>query len=130
MPIKFFVFDMLYKDGEDLLSLPLRERKAMLQQTLVPKNLLTQSPYILTSDAQELREYHDAQLSKGLEGVVIKKWDSGYEPGRKNYSWVKFKEEEGKAGKITDTIDAVICIWRARWCIQRSSVWRAARIEG
>jgi DNA ligase-1 len=108
MPLKFFVFDMLYKDGEDLLSLPLRERKTMLKRTLVPKELLTQSPYILTSDAQELREYHDAQLKKGLEGVVIKKWDSGYEPGRKNYSWVKFKEEEGKAGKLTDTIDAVI----------------------
>lgn len=108
MPLKFFVFDMLYKDGVDLLSMPLRERKAVLQQTLLPKVLLTQSPYILTSDAQELREYHDLQLDKGLEGVVIKKWDSGYEPGRKNYSWVKFKEEEGKAGKLTDTIDAVI----------------------
>ncbi len=108
MPLKFFVFDILYKDGEDLLSTPLRERKAMLQKTLAPKILIAQSPYILTKDAQELREYHDAQLKKGLEGVVIKKWDSGYEPGRKNYSWVKFKEEEGKAGKLTDTIDAVI----------------------
>jgi DNA ligase-1 len=39
---------------------------------------------------------------------VVKKWDSIYEPGRAGYHWVKFKEEEGKTGKLTDTIDAVI----------------------
>ena len=44
----------------------------------------------------------------GLEGVVVKKWNSLYEPGRRGFSWVKFKEEEGKDGKLTDTIDAVI----------------------
>ncbi len=108
MPLRFFVFDILYKNGQDLLSTPLRDRKKILEETLAPKILLSQSPFIRTRDAQTLREYHDEQLKKGLEGVVIKKWDSGYEPGRKNYAWVKFKEEEGKAGKLTDTIDAVI----------------------
>ena len=40
--------------------------------------------------------------------MVVKKYDSPYEPGRRGYSWVKFKEEEGKTGKLTDTIDAVV----------------------
>ena len=40
--------------------------------------------------------------------MVVKKWESPYEPGRRNFSWVKFKEEEGKTGKLTDTIDCVI----------------------
>jgi DNA ligase-1 len=40
--------------------------------------------------------------------VVVKKWHSPYEPGRRGYGWVKFKEEEGKSGKLTDTIDAVV----------------------
>jgi DNA ligase-1 len=39
---------------------------------------------------------------------VVKKWESTYEPGRKGFHWVKFKEEEGKTGKLTDTIDAVV----------------------
>lgn len=108
LPLRFFVFDILYKDGTDLLQVPLSERKNILTKTVFPKSLLSISPHIVTSSPQELREYHDAQLEKGLEGVVVKKWDSGYEPGRKNYSWVKFKEEEGKTGKLTDTIDAVI----------------------
>ena len=66
------------------------------------------SPHIVTSDADDIRRYHDTQIKKGLEGAVIKKWDSIYEPGRAGYHWVKFKEEEGKTGKLTDTIDAVI----------------------
>ena len=63
------------------------------------------SPQIVTDHANDTAGYHDEQLKKGLEGAVVKKWESPYEPGRRNYSWVKFKEEEGKTGKLTDTID-------------------------
>jgi DNA ligase-1 len=108
VPLKFFVFDILYKDGKDLLDVPLSERRKLLEQTLRPKKLLALSPQIITSEPEVIRQYHDEQLHKGLEGVVVKKWVSPYEPGRRGYSWVKFKEEEGKTGKLTDTIDAVV----------------------
>lgn len=108
VPLRFFVFDILYKDGHDLLDVPLSERRKILETVVHPKKLLSLSPQIITSDAATLRRYHDEQITKGLEGVVIKKWNSPYEPGRRGYSWVKFKEEEGKAGKLTDTIDAVV----------------------
>lgn len=110
MPLKFFVFDILYKDGKELLSVPLRQRREILVKTLLKKENehLMLSPEIVTHDANEIRRYHDEQLNKGLEGAVVKKWDSIYEPGRTGYHWVKFKEEEGKTGKLTDTIDAVI----------------------
>jgi DNA ligase-1 len=108
VPLKFFVFDILYKDGKDLLAVPLSERRAILKEVLKPKKLLALSPQIITDDPTTIRAYHDEQLQKGLEGVVVKKWNSPYEPGRRGYSWVKFKEEEGKTGKLTDTIDGVI----------------------
>ena len=110
MPLKFFVFDILYKNGKELLSLPLNERRKLLETTLKQKENrhLMLSPEIVTSDANDIRRYHDEQLKKGLEGAVVKKLDSVYEPGRTGYHWVKFKEEEGKTGKLTDTIDAVI----------------------
>jgi DNA ligase 1 len=108
IPLKFMVFDLLYVDGKDLLSVPLSERRRLLEKTVKPGRLLMVAPHIISSDAQEVREYHEEQLKKGLEGVVVKKWESPYEPGRRGYSWVKFKEVEGKAGKLTDTIDAVI----------------------
>jgi DNA ligase-1 len=110
VPVKFFVFDILYKNGKELLSLPLHERRKILETTLLKKEnvRLMLSPQIVTRDANEIRRYHDEQLKRGLEGAVVKKWDSIYEPGRAGYHWVKFKEEEGKTGKLTDTIDAVI----------------------
>lgn len=108
IPLKFFVFDILYKNGKELLSLPFYERRKILEETLRHSNHLMISPQIVTGDANEIRRYHDEQLEKGLEGAVVKKWDSVYEPGRAGYHWVKFKEEEGKTGKLTDTIDAVI----------------------
>ncbi len=108
VPLKFFVFDILYRDGQDLLSNPLSERRSQLEKTVQKGNMLVISPQMVTKDAGEIREFHDAQIKKGLEGAVVKKWHSPYEPGRKDFSWVKFKEEEGKTGKLTDTIDAVV----------------------
>jgi len=108
VPLKFFVFDIIYKDGKDLLGVPLSERRQILTKTVKEGSLLTVSPQIITTDAEKLRSYHDEQLKKGLEGAMVKKWNSPYEPGRRGYSWVKFKEEEGKTGKLTDTIDAVV----------------------
>lgn len=121
VPLMFFVFDILYKDGKDLLSTPLSERRRILEATLRNPSIklrtraqgkrgdvLVISPQIVTTLANDIREYHDIQIHKGLEGAVVKKWHSSYEPGRRGFSWVKFKEEEGKTGKLTDTIDAVV----------------------
>jgi len=108
VPLKFFVFDILYKDGIDLLNKPFSQRRDILEQTVKSGTLLTISPQIVTDKPGEIRRFHDTQIAKGLEGVVVKKWRSPYEPGRRGYSWVKFKEEEGKTGKLTDTIDAVV----------------------
>ncbi|MBI3559739.1 ATP-dependent DNA ligase [Candidatus Gottesmanbacteria bacterium] len=108
VPLRFYVFDILFKDGKDLLNTPLSDRRTMLEKTVKLGNILMISPQIITDRPEEIRRFHDEQLAKGLEGVVVKKWHSPYEPGRRGYSWVKFKEEEGKTGKLTDTIDAVV----------------------
>lgn len=108
VPLRFYVFDILYKDGCDLLATPLSERRNILLKTVKSGRLLVISPQMVVTTAREIREYHDKQIQAGLEGAVVKKWNSPYEPGRRGFSWVKFKEEEGKVGKLTDTIDAVI----------------------
>jgi DNA ligase 1 len=63
---------------------------------------------LITNQAEELRIYHKQKLAEGLEGVVIKQWESVYEPGRRGWSWVKFKEVENSQAKLSDTIDAVV----------------------
>ncbi len=110
IPLKFFCFDILYKDGRDLLQTPFNQRRAILEKTLSSKNkTLILAPQILTESPQELRKYHDEQIKKGLEGVVVKKWKEVYDPGRRGYTWVKFKQEKGKkGGGLTDTLDCVV----------------------
>ena len=109
IPLRFFVFDVLYLNGKNLVHVSLNERKECLQKVLHNANrAFVLSPYIVTEDPVELREYHAKQLGEGLEGVVIKQYASEYQPGRRGFSWVKFKEEEGTSGKLLDTIDCVV----------------------
>jgi len=109
VPLKFFVFDILEKDGRPLIDLPLTDRKQILAKILPDDSLpLVATEFITTSDAQELQDYHHHQLSIGLEGMVAKAADSQYRPGRKGWRWVKIKEAEGTRGKLNDTLDLVV----------------------
>ena len=110
IPLKFFCFDILYKDGQDLLKTPFNKRRKILEKIISSKNktiILTKQ--IITDSPQKLRAYHQKQIEKGLEGVVVKKWEAGYDPGRRGFTWVKFKQEKGKkGGGLTDTLDCVV----------------------
>ncbi|MBU3956696.1 ATP-dependent DNA ligase [Patescibacteria group bacterium] len=110
IPLKFFCFDILYKDGRDLLKRPFNKRREILEKVLPSANkTVVLSPQIVTNNPQELRKYHDEQIKKGLEGVVVKKWQAPYDPGRRGYTWVKFKQEKGKkGGGLADTLDCVV----------------------
>ncbi len=108
LPLKFFVFDIMYKDGKSLLDLPLVERRRLLAETIRKGEVLVVDEGIITEDAEELRQYHRQKLAEGLEGVMVKKAEGKYHPGRKGWNWVKFKEEEGKTGKLVDTLDCVV----------------------
>ncbi len=110
IPLKYFVFDILYKDGEGLIKVPFEKRRKILVQTIVPKSrTICLSPQIVTDNSDKLREYHDEQIKNGFEGIVAKKWQSAYEPGRRGFHWVKLKQEmTKKGGGLADTIDAVV----------------------
>lgn len=112
VPLKFFVFDVLFLDGNSLIHTPLVERKRILHDLFIQisgkDHPFIETETLITSDATELRLFHKKQLEAGLEGAVIKKFDSPYQPGRKGWSWVKFKEEENSQAKLSDTIDAVV----------------------
>ncbi|MFZ5366089.1 MAG: ATP-dependent DNA ligase [Patescibacteria group bacterium] len=110
IPLKYFAFDILFKDGKDLLAVPFDQRRQILEKTLSPANqTIVLSPQIVTDNAETLRRFHDEQVKNGLEGAVVKKWQAPYDPGRRGYTWVKFKEEETKkGGGLADTLDCVV----------------------
>jgi DNA ligase-1 len=106
MPLKAFVFDILYKDGVSLLEKPLSERMKILAATISPGDILMPTENHIISDAHTLTLFFDEAISKGLEGVVVKKPESTYEAGARNFNWVKLKRHS--AGALQDTIDCVL----------------------
>ncbi len=108
VPLKFFVFDVLYKDGESLLEKPYEERRKILAETVKKNKVLVLDEVVVTEKAKEVHELHERFLKEGLEGAVIKKMDGKYLPGRQGWGWVKIKESEGATGKLTDTLDLVV----------------------
>ena len=107
LPLKAFVFDILYKDGVSLLDMPLQERLKILEQTLQPADdTLVLAESHIVQDAHTLSLLFDEAISKGLEGLVVKKLESHYEAGARNFNWVKLKRHS--AGALNDTIDCVL----------------------
>ncbi|MER9647962.1 DNA ligase D [Mesorhizobium sp. M0199] len=89
MPLKFYAFDLLEFDGEDLSTLPLLERKARLESLLGarrPDDSLQFSSHIVDQG----RRVFDAMCEGGHEGVIAKRADSSY-VGDRTGSWLKIK---------------------------------------
>ncbi len=106
IPLKAFVFDILYKDGVSLLDTPLAERLKILEETIQPDDILMRTVSHTVQDAHTLTLLFDEAISKGLEGLVVKKLESRYEAGARNFTWVKLKRHS--AGALNDTIDCVL----------------------
>lgn len=107
-PLQFQVFDLILLNNQSLIKTPYLERRKVLEKIIKKGSILKLDEYTLTKDAGVIKSLHKKYLDMGLEGVIVKCADSFYVSGRTGWNWVKMKEEEGKKGKIVDTIDAVI----------------------
>jgi DNA ligase-1 len=106
LPLKAFVFDILYKDGQSLIDTPLNERLKILNKTIEEDDTLIAAKTQEISDPKVLSLMLEDSISKGLEGVVVKKIDSLYIAGGRNFNWVKLKRHS--SGELQDTIDCVV----------------------
>ena len=100
VPVFLYVFDLPRHEGEDLRSLPLRERKARLRRALDFKGPIRFNPHRNGEHGEEL--FREA-CEKGLEGVIAKRADSPYAGGRSR-DWLKLKchaEQELVIGGFT-----------------------------
>jgi bifunctional non-homologous end joining protein LigD len=99
--VVYFVFDLLHLNGEDLFDRPLLERKAALARLIGDGvGVIRYAPH-LEGDG---RQVHREACRLGLEGIVSKRADLSYRPGR-NATWVKTKcilRQELVIGGFTD----------------------------
>jgi|SRR5690242_4071039 len=86
VPVAFFCFDLLHFAGIDLARFAYSDRRRYLSQCLLPSSLV-QLVYA-SDDGEALQK---AALAAGFEGVVAKRKDSRYEPGKRSGAWLKVK---------------------------------------
>ena len=86
-PVVYAIFDILYLDGHSLLGLTYVERRERLE-SLALAGPAWRVPARHDGDGRALLS---ATLKQGLEGIVAKRRDSRYEPGRRSTGWVKVK---------------------------------------
>jgi DNA ligase-1 len=87
-PLSVFFFDILHRDGVDLLDAPTSDRLAALD-ALVPASQRVDR--LVTSDAAAATAFLDATLAAGHEGVMAKAPAAPYLAGRRGASWLKVK---------------------------------------
>ena len=100
VPVYFYLFDVLWADGRDLRPLPLMERKQVLAGLLTFGDPIRQTTH-RTDDGEA---YYARACASGWEGLVVKRGDSPYRPGRSR-DWLKFKcqnNQEFVIGGYTD----------------------------
>ncbi|MGI0130905.1 MAG: DNA polymerase ligase N-terminal domain-containing protein, partial [Thermoplasmata archaeon] len=86
-PVTYMIFDLLYLDGHVIMELPYSDRRRLLDG-LGLAGPAWQTPASHVGDGPALLA---ASKERGLEGLVAKRVDSTYEPGRRSRSWLKVK---------------------------------------
>ena len=99
-PVEYWAFDLLFLDGRSLLRAKYQDRRKLLETLSSATNLMV--PELLPGDGTQALGY---SREHGWEGVVAKKRDSSYQPGRRSASWVKDKN--------WNTQEVVIGGWKA-----------------
>jgi bifunctional non-homologous end joining protein LigD len=86
-PVIYMIFDLLHLEGASTLGLPYRERRQLLEQLDLNGDSWRTPRYFLGGGTDVLR----ANQEHGLEGIVAKRMESTYYPGRRSPDWRKIK---------------------------------------
>ena len=93
-PAGIRVYDLLQHDEVDLRPLPFRDRRARLEDFLKGgRERLDLSPLVPVTSWPDLQALRSAPPSPAIEGLMLKKWDSSYLPGRVRGEWFKWKRD-------------------------------------
>ncbi len=86
-PAVFVAFDILYDTDREIIHLPLMERKAILADVVRDNAQMSVARYVSTQGIA----FYDLAKERRLEGIIAKRKDSLYSPGKRTKDWVKIK---------------------------------------
>lgn len=108
IPVKVFLFDILYRDGEELLDKTFLERRKELEEVIKPNDILRIATYIVTDNVDELEKFFYKAIEDGCEGLVVKSVSENaiYQAGARGWLWIKYKRDY--KSEMTDSVDLVV----------------------
>lgn len=106
VPLKYFVFDILYINGKPTHLLTLEERHKLLTTVIGKGDVIHIAENFRTTTLEGLEEFFQIAKTKRLEGLIAKKPDDIYQAGARSYSWIKLKLADEKL--LKDSVDCVV----------------------
>ncbi len=119
IPLKVYVFDVLYAEKAGQLRSPYTVRREVLTRLLgdgqldvrsktqdLRENIFVLAESHVVATVDEASELFDQYMDEKLEGILCKKLDSVYRAGARDFNWVKYKRAHEAA--LVDTVDAVV----------------------
>lgn len=107
IPVKAFVFDILFSEGKSLIKKDTEWRVNLLQKKIVNTgNGISLAESKEATDIDSIKTYFKECVDNGLEGIIVKNTHGGYRPGVRNYEWIKIKRSIEK--ELVDTVDMVV----------------------
>ncbi|MDC0448994.1 ATP-dependent DNA ligase [bacterium] len=106
IPLKYFVFDILYLNGKSTADKPLRERRKILKKVIKKGETIILGDHIETDTSRGLDDYFKEAVKRKLEGLIVKRPNDAYQAGARAFSWVKLKIADENLAK--DSVDCVV----------------------
>jgi DNA ligase D-like protein (predicted ligase) len=91
--IQYYIFDLLCWKDRDLIRVPLVERRALLKSVVVIRDKRIRIADYFEAAPKDLLS---AVREQGLEGIIGKRKDSVYQPGKRSGSWIKYRVNRGQ----------------------------------
>lgn len=125
IPVAFVAYDILEDRGADIRDRPLTERRArLLERTEACSMPIVASESVPGETWAALAELRRQSRSRGVEGLMLKRWTSSYRPGRRRGDWWKWKidpftmdavlvyAQPGSGRRATVFTDYTFAVWR------------------
>jgi len=103
IPLRLFLFDLIYLEGRSLADLPLMERRHLLEG-IAERDILADQ--FLSESSDEVEAAYSKALEAGHEGLILKNPLSAYAPGKRGKNWLKIKP-------VMETLD--LAVIGAKW---------------
>jgi DNA ligase-1 len=107
IPVRFAAFDLLYQDGSLLLDEPLEIRRGRLEKILPLASTapIYTAPATRANSVDAIQQAFRDSLTAGHEGIVAKRPESLYTPGRRGRSWFKLKEQFATLDVVVTSVE-------------------------